>query len=98
MTSTENRLQKRFTDTDTNHIALSGVHNALDAVEEILEFTLKNRFKVGLHILSANLYNNSEVYLAANREPRQSPAVQNDSMVLHVMRILGLNKLKAVKP
>ena len=53
---TETSLKGRFADTDTDHITLSGMHNTLYTVYIAVEFTLKYRLEVGLHILSGYVY------------------------------------------
>ena len=40
---------------DTDHVALAGVHNALDAVEEGVDLALHNGLEVGLHVLARDL-------------------------------------------
>ena len=42
-------------DTDTDHVALTGMHNAFHAVEELVNLTLEDGLEVGLHGLASNL-------------------------------------------
>ena len=55
MPETESGFVVRFGYADADHVSLTGVHNALDAVQELVDLSLDDRFEVGLHVLSRYL-------------------------------------------
>src|SRR5699024_12142090 len=52
----------------TDHIPMSGMHNAVDAVHVVVELTLEYRLEIRLHALSGYLYHVGDAVLAAHFE------------------------------
>ena len=56
MLELEAGLKVGLGNTDTDHVALAGVHNALDAVDPGVHLTLHDGLKVGLHGLAGDFH------------------------------------------
>src|SRR5699024_4456598 len=64
----ESCVEGVLADTQTDHIPLSGMHNAFDAVHVVVELTLEYRLEIRLHALSGYLYHVGDAVLAAHFE------------------------------
>ena len=65
MFDTESCIKCCMADTDTLQISLTGVIYTLNTVDVVVEFTLDNRLKVRLHVLTGNLNNVCNAVLAS---------------------------------
>ncbi len=92
----ESRLIGRVTDTDADHVALSGMHHALDAVDIAVELTLEHGLEIGLHVLSRYFHDVAQAVLASKLEAVEVRSDQLDLVVLHLGRLFGLHQLEAV--
>ena len=71
-------------DTDTLHITLSCMVYTLDTVDVVVEFTLDNRFKVRLHVLTCNFNNICNAVLAAEFHLIYFRSDQCDLVILYL--------------
>ena len=93
---TETCVESFFADTDTDHITLSGMHNAFDAVQVAVEFTLEYRLEIRLHALSGNLNNVCNAVLGTYLELVDVRSDQLDLVIFYFGSIFCLNQLAAV--
>ena len=89
-------FEVRLADTDTDHVALAGVHEALHAVEEGVDLTLEDRLEVGLHGLAGDLDGVAHGDLGADRDLVDLGAVDVDLVILDLGGVLGGDQLEAV--
>ena len=80
---------------DTDHIALAGVHNALDAVEEGVDLALHNGLEVGLHVLARDLDDVGQGDLGADRDLVKLGTVDRDLVVLDLGGVSRGDQLEA---
>ena len=92
----EARLKVGLVDTDTDHVALAGVHQTLNAVQELVDLTLEDRLKVGLHGLAGDLDGVGQGDLAADGDLVHLGAFDGDLVILDLGGILGDDQLEAV--
>ena len=85
-----------FADTNTDHITLTGMHNTLDTVNVAVEFTLKYRLEVGLHILSCYIYDVSNLLFASNFHLVEIRSHKSKLVILNFACILSTYKLETV--
>ena len=83
-------------DTDTLHITLSCMVYTLDTVDVVMEFTLDNRLKVSLHILTSNFNNICDAVLAAEFHLIYFRSNDCDLVVFDLRSITGMYKLCTV--
>ena len=93
---TETSVESFFADTDTDHITLSGMHHTFDAVQVAVEFTLKYRLEIRLHVLSGNLNNVCNAVLGTYLELVDVRSDQLDLVIFYFGSIFCLNQLAAV--
>jgi hypothetical protein len=60
MLDTESRVICTLTNADADHVSLTSMHHALNAVEVLVDFALKYWLKVSLHSLAGNVYHDAE--------------------------------------
>ena len=96
MTGAEAGLESGLGHADADHVALAGMHDALDAVEEVVELTLDNRLEVGLPGLAGHLQRDGQADLGAGLELVEVGAVQNDGVILDILGFFGAAELAAV--
>ena len=92
----EARLIRRLADADADHVALAGVHDAFDAVQEAVELALEHALEVALHGLAGDLDDVRDRDLRADFELVEVRALQRDAVILDLVRFLGANQLDAV--
>ena len=83
-------------DTDTEHIPLSCVIYTFNAVYIIVEFTLDNRFKIRLHLLTSYFYHVGKAVLASRFEAIDFRTYDSNLVILDLVHFLSLHKLYAV--
>ena len=96
MLELEAGLKVGLGDTDTDHVALTGVHNALDAVDPGVHLTLHDGLEVGLHGLAGDFHGVAQGDLGADGDLVNLGAVHNDLVVFHLGSVPGLHQLEAV--
>ena len=89
-------LEISLADTDADHVALAGVHEALHAVEEGVDLTLEDRLEVGLHILACDLDGVAHGDLGADRDLVDFGAFDHDLVILDLGGVLRGDELEAV--
>ena len=89
-------LEISLADTDADHVALAGVHQAFHAVEEGVDLTLEDRLKVGLHGLACDLDGVAHGDLGADRDLVDFGAFDHDLVILDLGGVLRGDKLEAV--
>ena len=82
--------------TDADHVALSGVHHSLYAVQVGVELTLEYCLEVALHGLSGYIYDISDALLASLRHLVDVRSDKLDLVILHLGGFLGAYQLEAV--
>ena len=92
----ESSLKSCLADTDTLHITLTCMIYTLDTVDVVVEFTLDNRLKVWLHVLSCNFYNVCNAVLAAKFHIINLRTNNCDLVVFDLRSITGMYKLCTV--
>src|SRR5699024_10151753 len=80
----------------TDHIPMSGMHNAVDAVHVVVELTLEYRLEIRLHALSGYLYHVGDAVLAAHFEFVEIFSDQLKAVVFHFGHLFRLYQLAAV--
>ena len=96
MAEAEAGLKVGLRNADTDHIALAGVHNALDAVQEGVDLALHNGLEVGLHVLARDLDDVGQGDLGADGDLVELGAVDRDLVVLDLGGVSRGDQLEAV--
>ena len=96
VTELEARLKVGLADTDTDHVTLTGVHNALDAVQIGVELPLHNGLEVGLHGLTGHVHGVGHGDLGAHGDLVDFRSDDGDLVVLDLGGFLGVHQLEAV--
>ena len=93
---TEACVKALFTDTDTEHVTLTGMICALYTVQVRMELTLDNRLEIRLHALACYFYDVSKGVLGTNLKCINIRSDDFDLVILYFAHILGLYQLEAV--
>ena len=96
MAEAEASLKVGLVDTDTDHVALAGVHQTLNAVQELVDLTLEDRLEVGLHVLARNLDGVAQGNLGAAFQLIQLGTLDDDLVILDLGGVLRGDQLEAV--
>ena len=96
MAGTEAGVQSGLGHTDADLVALTGVHDALKAVDPGVELTLEDGLEVGLHVLAADAGDVAQLDGGAGLELVEILAEDGDLVILDVAHVLAGDQLEAV--